>query len=493
MKFETRKPGLQVTLIKNIKRTTLNGTTPVSSRYTGQTPVVDLTPYIGEANSVRVSKSVREPAGGFSITLTEQLFYNGDASYGDSLYGLIEPMDSIEIRMAANAYKSSTPPTMMRGFVSSIGKSDTMGADGRPQRTIFVSGQDYGKILQMMQVFYMPGTSDDASYISTFPFFTKFGIDAKPMLAIEFYQTVFDQVITPYIINMGGGQNGLAPLLTIETDFITQTAQVSPTGAGGYKDGTVYNLLREYGDIGTFNEFFIEDREDAPYAVYRPNPFNDVNGIPIFTFPSGKFPAYTKISAADVVAVSGARTDANVANYFWVDSPPFNLNDVVGLRQQSIQSAQDGIKHYVTDYANVDPTLYGSRKMWERTMQSSPWSIAQGNGLQNTPFLKEQTNATSWITQRRVDLYNQNKDNILFESGSFRLKGNETIRAGTYLQYANGDMLSEYYVVSVEHDYAPFGSYFTTVQYERGTGFINRIQRNAGRDSPYLAELASEL
>jgi hypothetical protein len=38
----------------------------------------------------------------------------------------------------------------------------------------------------------------------------------------------------------------------------------------------------------------------------------------------------------------------------------------------------------------------------------------------------------------------------------------------------------------VQHDFVPFGGYTTTVQFERGTGFIDRVQQNA----PYFSELA---
>src|ERR1035437_7882563 len=114
MKIALRKPGLQVTLLKNVSRTTLDGATPVAQRFSGAMQSIDLTPYIGAHNGVRVSKSVREPAGSFSITMTDQLYYpgttltsRGPKSYGDSLYSLIEPMDGIEIRMTGNAYKQA--------------------------------------------------------------------------------------------------------------------------------------------------------------------------------------------------------------------------------------------------------------------------------------------------------------------------------------------------------------------------------------------------
>jgi hypothetical protein len=76
------------------------------------------------------------------------------------------------------------------------------------------------------------------------------------------------------------------------------------------------------------------------------------------------------------------------------------------------------------------------------------------------------------------------------------LKGNELIKPGVYVQVsegisANGDapLASEYYASEVTHDYQPFGNYFTTVQFVRGTGFINRAQQADTPFSPYYAEM----
>jgi hypothetical protein len=497
MKFDNRKPALRVTLIKNVVRTSLNGVTPVGNRPSASQPI-DLTPYMGEHNGVRVRKSVREPAGSFSVSLTDELFYIGKNSYGDSLYGLIEPMDTIEIRMTGNAYKSAkngaaNPPMMMRGFVSKVRKQETMGANGQPQRSVVVSGQDYGKILQILQVFYMPGAPQDANYMTSFPFFSTFGLGSNIQNASTFFQQVFDKVVNPYIANMRKYPSGApspSPLLPISTDIVVDAGQVSPFGTGGWRGGTIYNLLQSNGDIGPWNEFFIEDREDAPYAVYRPNPFYDINGAPIFAYPYGKFPVQTVIGREDVVNIEPERSDEDVANYFWVDAPRFNLNYTDTVRALAFQASSTGQSPYVTDYANVDPTLYGARKMWEQTSQGGMLETDNGNGTPDGPARENnQGDAISWMTQRRLDLYAQNKDNVIFEKGVMRLKGNERIRAGTYVAYDAGDMRSRYYAVAVEHDCQPYGSYFTSVQFERGSNFADRIQRNAGSDSPYLAEM----
>ncbi len=72
-----------------------------------------------------------------------------------------------------------------------------------------------------------------------------------------------------------------------------------------------------------------------------------------------------------------------------------------------------------------------------------------------------------------------------------RLKGNEEIRAGVYLRLEHGNMESDYYVVSVDHEYLPFNSYTTSVNVERGTGFIDRIQQDG--NSPYYSEMVQKI
>jgi hypothetical protein len=46
------------------------------------------------------------------------------------------------------------------------------------------------------------------------------------------------------------------------------------------------------------------------------------------------------------------------------------------------------------------------------------------------------------------------------------------------------------YAHSVTQEFLPYRSYTTTIQFDRGTGFIQRAQREGGADSPYFAEMS---
>jgi hypothetical protein len=494
-----RHPGLQVLLRKNIGRTAGGSALPVSERFAGQKRVVDLTPYFGDAGAVQVTKSTREPAGAFALTFGDKI--NLDAS--DTVYGLVEPMDVIEIRMAGDAYKGSSTsnsasgasgqvplslPIVMRGLVTEVRRTEAMGAGGQPQRAVVVSGQDYGKIWQILQIVNSPFVDPSANLITSLPLFARFGLAAGTMYAEQFVQWVFDKVVNPYISKMQSKTGGSSsPLLQIATDgIVVQDGVVSPFGVGGWQGGSIYDLLTMHCDIGPWNELYIEDRESGPRVVYRPNPFFDsqLNYI----IPATAEPDFVEITRADVVSMTVQRTDANVANYFWVDAPRFALNYDDTLRLMAYQASPSEV--YQQGYGNNDPDLYGFRRLWSATQQGGRGETNNGNGTPDgSPRDQNQTDAVDWMNKRRQQLRAMNQDNVVLENGSMTIKGNENVRAGVYVHLQHGNMDSFYYAVSVTHNYVPFGGYTTTVQFERGTGFIDRVQKGSGPASPYWAEL----
>lgn len=489
--IKDRHPGLSVKVFKNVGRQTVTGSVPVSSRFSGQKRTIDLAPYLGDDCVVRTAKSIRQAAGTFVIEITDQIKLDAQ----DSLYGLIEPMDVVEIRMTGNAYKFSRIPIMMRGFVSQVRRVQSMGGDGKPQRKVIITGHDYGKIWQILQIFYMPNIPTTANLITSFPFFAQYGVTFNIQLMATFVSEVIDKVLNPYILNMGdiSGQADTSPLLQLAQDIQVTAGKISPYGIGAF-EGSIYGLLSQFADINGWNELFIEDREDAPYVVYRPNPFMTADSkgfIPSLGVNLQLAPAIIDIDLTDVVAYDVQRSDDHVANYYWVDAPRFTLSYTDTIR--AFAYFGDPNSFYVQDYGNVDPRLYGTRKMSTETSQGGNQETDNGNGSPAGESRDEnQENFLGWMSERRQQLIDQNKDNVVFEDGAMRLKGNEKIRAGTYIRLTHGNMRSYYYVVAVTHDYRPFGEYMTNVQVERGTGFIDRSQRGSGANSPYWGEIVQK-
>lgn len=485
-----RHPGLSVVIRKNVGRSSVTSGVPVSDRFSGITKTIDLAPFIGDHGGIRVSKSVRAGAGNFVVEITDMIKLDAQ----DSIYGLVEPMDVIEIRMTGDAYKNPTIPVMMRGFVTNIRRSQTMTGGGRPERKVIITGMDYGKIWQILQIFWMPNAPAPANLITSFPFFSQFGVTFNIQNGSDFIRQVFDEIVNPYIVNMGdiSGQADTSPLLEIQKDLQVLEGKISPYGIASWGGGSVYSLLTSFADVNGWNELFIEDREDAPYVVYRPNPFRtaDSKGF-VQDINEQLAPAITDISLDDVLAYDVGRSDENVANYFWVDAPRFSLNYTDTIRAFAYSGQPDTF--YVQDYGNVDPRLYGTRKMQIDTQQGGNQETDNGNGSPDgTARQDNQNDFLGWMSKRRQQLIDQNKDNVVFEDGGFRIKGNENVRAGTYLRLTHGNMKSFYYVVSVTHDYRPFQSYVTHAVVERGTGFIDRSQQESGVASPYWGEVAQK-
>lgn len=123
--MRTYEPKIEVRLIKAFPRTEIIPGTPVAGRV-GDLRSIDLTEFIGDGGSIRTSKSIRQPAGGFSITFPDK------PVFGETIYALIEPMDMIEIRFCHDPFEYSKPnegyrpPIVMRGLVSNISRSEVM-------------------------------------------------------------------------------------------------------------------------------------------------------------------------------------------------------------------------------------------------------------------------------------------------------------------------------------------------------------------------------
>jgi hypothetical protein len=492
----TFMPKVSVILRKNIGRSAAGGGVPVSERFKGAARTVDLTPYLGDAGGVVVSKSIRQPEGMFSIVLTDRMTPDRE----DSLYGLIEPMDVIEIRMAHdvsdNDYAALPKhmPLMMRGFVGDIGRDQIM-TDRGPRRAVMISGQDYGKILKMMRVVYLPGEVLGQNLLSSFKFFMNYGAGDKSYNdAAAFILDVVQKVILPFQAQMRGQAGGSSEdakqtIIDLNAEVALGTnGAVFPFGVNEWPGGTIYDLLAYFGDVGAWNELFVEDREDQPYLVYRPTPFKNINGDLIQ--PVQKPPETIVLDDQDLVGISARRSDESVANYFWVDAPRYNLIDG-GLLQAGAQANQGGFtpNPFLTDYPNSSPILYGTRLMQTQTQQ----------GMRVDGQAEADVNAgaqigVQMVNEKRRVLIENNRDNVVYETGTMRLKGNEKVKPGRYLRLRRGGgdnpFTAEYYAHQVTHEYVPFRSYTTTVQFDRGTGFIERIQRGGGAQSPYLSEMS---
>lgn len=495
----TASPRLTVRLFKTISRATIDGDSPVSMRYAGKDEFIDLTPFLGDGSVVRTSKSVREPAGGFSITITDQ---PQKSWFGDleSISGLVEPMDLVEIRMwngvgtwaAGNDY-----PIIMRGFVSEVHRNPTMSNDGRPQRSVTIVGQDYGKIWQTYQVIYLAAYAERKALLTNFNLWDLFGVEAKnAQMSYEFVRAMIEKVINPHLDGFMPDLGSQMPRqLTLGADISVKHGVVN----NSYQNtqGSIYDILRQHGDVGYWNELYTEDREDGVHVVYRAIPALHL------TAPAGKGrkiqddapdPVYVEILDEQIVSAPMVRTDSGVANFYWVNNSRFDLIDEMQRKLASIPGDDGRVS--LKEYPNTAVKYYGVRAMYADTQQGDDTIFYQTTGQTEDPQNKRTEKHEAWLDKRRRILMEMNKDNVVFERGTIRLKGGpmrddgvEAMKAGDYALVKMGRMEWEAYVVQVDHEFVPLQGYFTTLHVERGTGFAERT-RTLATQSPWIFEQA---
>lgn len=503
------KPQISVRLYKSIARKTIDGQTAVSARYEGKSEYIDLTRFLNDGSSVRTSKSVREPAGAFSITFADRpqnsvggAFAAGATNAIESIYGLVEPMDCIEIRMWSGlGQKPAKLPIKMRGFITDVQRSQTMGQDGRPQRQVVVTGHDYGKIWQMFQVIHLAAYAEGKALLTNFALWDLFGIQAENALKSgEFVRRMIEKIINPFLFEF------MPPHSLMPTEIKTGDSISVKHGVvnNSYQNmqGSIYDILKFHGDVGVWNELYVEDREDGVHCVYRPvpalhltRPDDPAKGL---IQDDATMPPIVAIQDSLVKSISVGRTDANVANFFWVRNSRFDLIDDQQRQLASIPAGDSRVS--LKDYPNAAVKYYGTRPMYAETQQGDDGIVNMLSGQDAESQGKRSKQMEAWLDDRRRLMIEMNRDNVVFERGSASVKGGlmrpdgkEAMKAGDYAEFSTGRIKFLAYVVQIDDEFLPFQGYTTTVVYERGEGFVNRIKREGDMQSPWLAEQATRL
>lgn len=502
-RLKDAKPQFSVRLYKTISRSTVDGQSAVSTRYSGKDEYIDLTPYLGDGSNVVTSKSIRDPAGAFSITFADRPNVAG-VSRGpvlptaalETVYGLVEPMDVVEIRMWGGVGpRPAILPIKMRGFVSQVARSQGMTTDGKPVRTVVVSGQDYGKLWQVYQILYLQAYAAGKPLLSTYNLWELFGINAQnTMKASEFVRAAVEKILNPYLSGFMPQNSPMPKQMKLDTTVSHGVVNNSYQG----QQGSVYDMLKMFGDVGIWNELYTEDREDGVYVVYRPTPALKISG----TGSSRKIqddapdPIYVTVADEDIQSLSTARSDENVANFYWVSNQRYDLIDDIYRKLLAIKDSDTTV--YLKDYPNAAAKYYGVRPMYGETQQSDDDVKSMTSGLDKSGQEKRSERFEAWIDNRRRLMVEMNKDNVVLERGTARIKGglmrpmgDECMKAGDYALFQQGNLEFEGYIVQITDEFVPYQSYATTINFERGTGFVTRAQMEGGVNSPWLAEQAS--
>ena len=484
--------SLQVTLSKLVNRP--------GSRAHKVAANYDLTKFLGTAGSVRVSKSIREPAGAFSVSFADRI--TGSA---DSLYSLIEPMDMIEIRASRTATTGKLP-LLMRGFVSEIRRSESVGAaDGTPSRAVVIRGQDAGKLLQNNFILWQYAVSTGDEWVLTFAGLEQNGLAVQQLKVSDFMSQVINNVINPKIAALNVISSNKVKPFSIEATV--PDGSVLPLMVGD-PSGSIWDLMWRFADAPIWNELFVQDQEVGPVLIFRPRPSYSIEyqgelynkppggaGAQVtstggsFLMPGASDPGSIGLSISEVLSLDISRSDAGVANFFWVD-PGVNTFLTNGAAAAALLvSATD-------DTPSNDPKLYGRRLMNVGTHLSSDddqvayTATTSGTGAPiagNLAFVKQRTN----------ELAQLNQDNVLWEEGSIVARGSERFVPGQYITLNRGSTASTYYLTAVDHVISPLATWTTGMTVERGNGFYFNDQGSSGvawregRAGPYTTQAAA--
>jgi hypothetical protein len=504
-------PRIQLRLFKTVARTSLDGQTAVSTRYKGQSASIDLTPFLQLGSSVRTTKTIRDAAGGFAITFADRPQRSWSAPTGtpttakqlETVYGLVEPMDMIEIRMwrgrgvlsalVPDGRAQSDYPVVMRGFVSQVERNIGISDDGKPMRTVTVTGQDYGKIWQIFQVLHLAAYAQNTPLLTTFALSELFGLGAVNSLAApDFVRTMVEKILNPFLDEMLP-ENSPMPRQIVCGDGIAVT---HGTVNQSYQDmqGSIFDILKFHGDVGVWNELYTEDREDGVHCVYRPAPLLSISEGPAGSNkiqPDAPDPVFVDILDDDVQSINLSRADLNVANFFWVSGARLDMIEDQSRKLMAIPQGDGRV--FLNDYQNAAVAFYGLRPMMHDTQQAGDEVRNQASGLPPDAHSKREVLNEAWIDNRRRLMLEMNKDNVVFERGSARIKGGplrstgEAMRAGDYARFSIGQTQFNAYVTQIDHEFLPLQGYTTTLSLERGESFIRRITKEG---SPYLLEQA---
>ncbi|MGX2041087.1 hypothetical protein ACWJKU_13265 [Methylocaldum sp. MU1018] len=377
-------------------------------------------------------------------------------------------------------------PVVMRGQVSEIRRKRGVDDQGRPQRQVVITGQNLiGRTWQALRIFYINGTPLGDNILTTFRFLQKYdttGTIARNPNVADFMNDIVFQLISQFLGTMTW-TNRKALGLEFSTISIECSARGRVQGmlASSFEGGSLYRFIAMLCDVDSgLNELFSVSGEDGETIILRPTPWRDLrgkyiqDGVPdIQTF---------EIDDGDIISIESARTDQNVSNFVRVRSRPWVLNSDSAFMMANAITDQ-------TDYPYCSPELYGYRLLDAEILLGAPDYTGPADKRNAEQRKSYDSTMTDWIKNQRDALALAHRDAALFGRGAMTLRGNERLRAGTFIRIKDGDLSYSVYASRVEHMFAPFRGFTTTVHYERSDEFIRRSRMDT---SPYWNEMVGK-
>lgn len=441
----------------------------------GNLTELDITPYAtAEGAVVMTTKDLYAPAGEWSLSVPDMAsdrFIRPPNARRDSLYGWAQPADVIEIRMARDASPNqpASMPVVMRGLVRSVGRSETIGGDGRPSRHVQIMGHDFGCVFAIQQLSYEWARAQGTPLSPIAAAISATGFIPRTMPANEFMRAAA-HLADPILTKAG---TRFAFVFDEKPGFVEpQTVQTI--------EGPLWSFMVRFSDA-PWNELFVKEGKDYPQLWYRQTPWFDIDGTNLSDDAmNGIIPIVhtAHVHRDEIIALNSHRDDTDVATYIWIES---------ALAQQNLltwQASHPEIGLVVSP--RNDPKIFGFRKMQV--------SSQQGPGMpsKDLPEAEQERSyqaMNEWLADRIQKLGRASINNADFEQGTIQLRGRSDIQVGDFVRVHRGRFNWRGYVTRVTHEWRAYQDFITTVNFIRSDQYFVRSRFDG---SPWDAERASE-
>lgn len=407
--------------------------------------VYDLTPYILQVNT---HKSLAEPMGQWSLLLTME----------KSWHRILSNMDYVEIKMS----RTGDPKFIMRGFVTNKRRTKVIDRSGKIRRTITINGNDYGKLVQKYEVYYVaniPGQLTPSSDVNPGPQIT--GTEAQTNLGIlpnmsdavtplnKLIPSIIESTITPWIKAMQAETPNiplLRPLVQVLDDYALSWITLQSMS------GSIASVIDQYANL-PWCEWFVFDAQDGPIIMHRNTPFKDKNGKYIFAesaLGTEWWPSVTIINE-DIIEDDMGSSDAETYDYFFTYPSLFTQGDLeykaaitsggdmFGNGTDAEKTANEGDDSFPSNPKFNKAYIY--RYGLQIMSKSSPAIPVLNFGVDSLQ-VQLSVKMNMWLYKA----YGWAPDML---NGTLRLKGDPSITIGRYL--FNQDSLEESYIESVDN------------------------------------------
>lgn len=411
----------------------------------------DIATQLGDVGTVTLSKNLYQPAGQFSIAFGDMPIKPPDYSQRKSVYDIVDVCDAIEVKIQFwdEEAKNMEWVTVLRGFIKDVGREEQVDGSGRVARQVVIAGMDCGAPLIMEQLsWWITAMQTDVPVTAWNNYFRMFGLIEDPLPASDWVRDCAIKT-TEHIMGHAGWAYSL--VMEVEKGYVLPWEAFS-------QGGSIWEILKRHSDA-PWNELFVREGADNPELVFRPTAWKDIDDE---WLPDAKDPGKTTIKWKDVISSSVFRDDTE---------------QVQGVIIQNVMAHAGGnfmpLAQQLGRYPAADElrARFGDKiQMLQEMLGPSYSPIHNKEEDQQVAYIE----MTKWLTARYDWCKRAGRDIFKFEHGSLTLRGNPKIQVGTYLEVDRGAYVWAAYVIGVTHQYKPFTSYTTKVEFIRSNNWKKR-------------------